>query len=265
METAQAAANVIFQQGLASYYGSALTHEARKEFLNQRLRLRPAATGASRVRGEFSEPLMMLLAAAGLVLLLACANLGNLLLTRATARNREFSVRLALGASRGRLVRQVLAESMTLALLGGVAGLAAAWLLRMGLLRLVSDSIHLPLRPDARIFGFVFALTLVAGFVLALLPALRAARVNAAAGLKEQGRNPLGMHITQIYANQRNTFEIVGVAGDARGRSLRGEIEHRFYVPLAQPIEVPDSVNFAIRTVAEPSSVIAGVRRAAHL
>ena len=348
----------------------------------------------------------MLLAAAGLVLLIACANLGNLLLARATARTREISVRLALGASRERIIRQLLTESMVIALLGGIAGLAAAWMLRVGLLHLVSDSIHLPVTPDARVLGFAFALTLVAGLILGLLPALRTMGMNATAGLKEQGRgltasaawlragkfvvvgqlalslpllvgagllvrtmhnlqqvdlgyakehllmvqmdaqtagyeesrqvalfqrllervraapgvhaatysksglflgndnggeivvegytpkgdndrgslydhvgpnyfstlgiplllgreiterdhpsgnrvcvinetfakrffedrNPLGMHVTHVFGNQRSTFEIVGVARDSRLGSLRGNVERRFYVPATQPI-----------------------------
>jgi ABC-type antimicrobial peptide transport system permease subunit len=70
------------------------------------------------------------------------------------------------------------------------------------------------------------------------------------------------MHVTQIYANQRNTFEVVGVARDSRGRNLRGDVEHRFYVPVAQPIFPSESASFAIQTFADPSSVIAGVRRA---
>jgi predicted permease len=186
IEAAQAAANVTFQQGLAAFYGS--PERARRQWL----KLRPAARGASQIRGQFAEPLTMLLLASGLVLLIACANLGNLLLTRTTARIREMSVRLALGAGQGRLIRQLLTESMLVALLGGVAGLGAAWILRAGLLRLVSDTIHLPSTPDARVLGFAFALTLVAGLILGLLPALRTMNVNANAGLKEQGRGVTG-------------------------------------------------------------------------
>jgi len=186
IEAAQAAANVTFQQGLAAFYGSA--KRARRQWL----KLRPAARGASQIRGQFAEPLTMLLLASGLVLLIACANLGNLMLTRTTARIREMSVRLALGAGRGRLVRQLLTESMVVAFLGGVAGLGAAWIVRSSLLRLVSDTIHLPDTLDARVLGFAFALTLVAGLILGLLPALRTINVNASAGLKEQGRGVTG-------------------------------------------------------------------------
>jgi hypothetical protein len=134
----------------------------------------------------------MLLAAAGVVLLIACANLGNLLLARATARSREISVRLALGASRARLIRQLLTESAFLAFLGGMAGLAAAFLLRLGLLRLVSESIVLAITPDARVLAFAFALTLVAGLILGIFPAWRTTKVDTAAGLKERGRGLTG-------------------------------------------------------------------------
>lgn len=175
-----------------AHYGSALTPADERKFLNQRLHLRPAATGASRIRTQFAEPLFTLLAAAGIVLVISRANLGNLLLARATARIREISVRLALGASRGRVIRQLLTESMLLAFLGGIAGLGAAFYLRSGLVRLVSPSIELPGAPDVRVLGFAFVLTLAVGAMLGLLPAVRTTKAEAAVGLREQGRGAPG-------------------------------------------------------------------------
>jgi predicted permease len=433
LETAQANANVVFSQGLSAYYGSSgLTPEDRKRFQNQQLRLRPAATGASQLRNSFAEPLYVLLGAAALVLLIACANVGNLLLARTTARNREMSVRLALGASRGRLVRQLLTESLCLSVLGGLAGLAAAFLMRAGLLRLVSDPIALQGTLDARVLGFLFGVTVLAGLMLGLLPALRTTKTQVSAGLKEQGRgiagsaawfrvgklvvvgqlalsvpllvgaglllrtlmnlqqadlgfpkeslltvrvdaepagyeaarqaeaidqllarvravpgvraatysnnglfgggdngdeivvegytrrgrddrgsrydqvgpgyfstlgipvrlgreiteedrvggqlvcvinqafakrffdgrNPIGLHVTQIYANQRMTYEVVGVVQDSRQNRLRGEIEHRFYVPATQPAASISAVTFAIRPAANAAGVMTSVRQA---
>jgi predicted permease len=183
IEAAQAAANITFQQGLADFYGSAET--AKRQWL----KLRPAGSGASQIRGQFAEPLTMLLVASGLVLLIACANLGNLQLVRTTARTRELSVRLALGAGRGRLIRQLVTEGMVIAFLGGIAGLAAAWILRAALLGLVSDpALHLSAAPDIRILAFAFGLIFAAGLILGLLPALRTLSVHAGLGLKEQGR-----------------------------------------------------------------------------
>jgi predicted permease len=432
-ERAQAHVNVVFQQGLAAYYGSMADAETRKRFLDQRLRLRDAATGASPLRGDFAEPLFVLLAAAGLVLLIACSNLGNLLLARTTARNREMAVRLALGASRGRLIRQLLTESLCLAAIGGVVGLGAAVLLREGLLRLVSDdTIALPAALDLRVLGFVFVLTLAAGLILGLLPAMRITKMQPVTGLREQGRDiagsaawlrvgravvigqlalslpllvgagllvrtlvnlqhielgypkddmvtvrvdgqsagydplrqvaafeallarirtvpgvraatysnnglfqgsdngdqidvegytpkgrgddtgsrydqigpeyfstlgvpvllgreiteedraggrtvcvinetfarrffegrhPIGLHVTQQYADERHSYEVVGVVRDSRQNRLRAEIEHRFYVPATQPAAGISAVTFIIRPRGDASTVLADVRR----
>jgi len=431
LERAQAHANVVFQQGLSAYYGSMADAEKRKQFLDQRLVLKRAATGASSLRNNFSEPLFVLLGAAGLVLLIACSNLGNLLLARATARSREMAVRLALGASRGRLVRQLMTESLCLAAIGGVAGLLLAFVLRHGLLRLVSDTIALPAALDLRLFGFVFALTLAAGLVLGLLPSMRITKTQAVTGLREQGRgiagsvawlrigklvvvgqlalslpllvgagllvrtllnlqhidlgyskdqlvtvridaqaagydvarqstafealrariralpgvravtysnnglfggsdngdqiivegytptgrgdngsrydavgpgyfttlgipillgreiteedraggrmvcvinetfakrffsgrNPIGLHVTQTYADERHTYEVVGVVKDSRQNRLRGEIEHRFYTPITQPAASVEAVTFIMRPAGDGSGVLSDVRR----
>ena len=126
------------------------------------------------------------------MLLIACSNLGNLLLARTTARSREIAVRLALGASRGRLVRQLLTESLCLSIAGDLAGIAVAVLLRKGLLLLVSDTIALPLAIDARMVAFVLALTLATGILLGLLPALRVTRSRLESSLHEQGRGAAG-------------------------------------------------------------------------
>ena len=185
-ERAQASANVAFHQGLAAYYGSIGDAAMRTRYRDQRLTLRDAATGASALRRSFVEPLWVLLVAAGLVLLIACANLGNLLLARTTARGREMAVRLALGAGRRRLIRQLLAESALLAVAGGLAGLVMAGVLREALLRLVADpTIALPSALDFRTLAFVFGLTLAVGLILGLLPALRVTDTQPAVALRD--------------------------------------------------------------------------------
>jgi predicted permease len=383
------------------------------------------------LRRTFAEPLWVLLGAAGLVLLIACSNLGNLLLARTTARNREMAVRLALGAGRGRLIRQLLTESACLAIAGSLAGLLIARLLREGLLRLVADpSIVLSPALDLRTLAFVFALTLAVSLILGLLPALRITDTHPATGLREgrgvsasrtwlrvgklvvvgqlalslplivgagllmrtlvnlqhvdlgysteglltvrvdadaagyeqpretaafnelldrvralpgvhaatysynglfggtdngdritveghtpadgreigsnydavapgyfstlgipvligreisdqdrfggrrvcvineafarrffDGRNPIGLHITQQYADMRSTYEVVGVVRDSRQSALRGEIEPRFYTPITQPAAVVSGVNFIIRQRGNSSAVLADVRQ----
>lgn len=430
-EKAQAAANLVFKQELQSFYAARLSPEKAKGFLNQRLVLRSAATGASDLRTRAAGPLKLLLAASGLVLLIACANLGNLLLARQTARTRELAVRTALGASRPQIIRQIATESLLIAAIAGFASLFLAWLLNLGLLRLFSDSVRLPTSPDTSVLLFTFCLTLLAGIVIGLMPILSTFGIDVVTGLKEQGRgltgsaawlragktivagqlalslpllvgaglllrtfynlqnagigfekehvltfeidalaagfpgtqqfkmfsdllnqvrsvpgvraatfsnnglftgndardsidvegyvpkgnedrrsryehvgpgffsalgipirsgreitdrdnmsgpkvcvineafaktffrgrNPLGFHVTQKFANDRNTFEIVGVVKDSRQNKLRGAVETRFYVPAAQPTFPLDSAVFEVRTIGDPLRVVTAVRK----
>jgi predicted permease len=143
----------LFQATLPSNYPA----KNVKDYLKFKLRAVPAKTGVSQLRTEYSDPLLLLLATTGLVLLIACSNLANLTLARATAREREIAVRLAIGASRGRLVRQLMAESVLLALAGGACGLLLAGelgRLMLALLRTPGSSLFLDLEPDAGVFAF---------------------------------------------------------------------------------------------------------------
>jgi predicted permease len=145
------------------------------------LELSAAATGLSDLRRQYSLPLQILMAVVGIVLLIACANTGNLMLARAASRRQEFALRLALGASRGRLVRQVLVEGCVLAAIAGLGGVALAYWATAALVAFVSAGQHavtLDVSPDLRVLGFTAAVSMLTGLMFAVAPALRASRVD---------------------------------------------------------------------------------------
>jgi predicted permease len=170
--------------------GNPQSPESLRRLGQSSFRLRPASRGISSLRRTYTFPLQILLAATGLVLLIACANLANLLLARGGARSREIGVRLSLGAARGRLVRQMLTESALLSISGAVLGLLIAqWGDRL-LLHMVSrDPEALPLDAglDWRVVGFTTLVGLATTLLFSLWPAVRATRIDVAPHLKQGG------------------------------------------------------------------------------
>jgi putative ABC transport system permease protein len=160
------------------------------EYLSEPFTFERAAIGRSGLRDQYERPLLVMVVVVALVLLIACANIANLLLARATARSHEWSVRLALGASRGRLARQLLIESLILAALGASAGLIVAqWGSQLLVAQLSSDSVFLDLRLDWRALAFTVAIGCLAALVFGVAPALRAARGVPIEAMKDRGRN----------------------------------------------------------------------------
>ncbi len=186
--------SLLEQEVLAPAF-SGTTAYTREQFLKGTMSLLPAAQGRSPIRQQLSQPLWLLFGIVAGVLLIACANVASLLIARATARQKEMALRLALGASRGRIIGQLLVESVMLAACGGLLGLAVAfWTTRflLGFLP-TSDTPHVITGAmDFRVLGFNFALSLFAGLLFGLAPALRSTRPDLAPTLKDQAGSVVG-------------------------------------------------------------------------
>lgn len=188
MDQAQTSVTHQVRQFWTEFAGSQLTEERQRAIQNTHVQLVDGAGGISGLRRLYSTPLQMLMVIVGIVLLIACANVGSLLLSRAASRKAEISLRLALGATRRRIVRQLLTESMLLAVIGGVCGvLLAQWGVAV-LVNLVAPESPLDTKPDVGVLAFTAGVSIVAGLLFGLVPALQASRTDLASAMKEKTR-----------------------------------------------------------------------------
>ncbi len=183
--------------------------ETKQAFLKMWMELIPASKGRSNLRDQFSNSLLVLMAIVGLVLLIACANVANLLIARATARQKEIAVRLALGASRGQIISQLLVESLMLSFAGGAAGLLLAVWIDEGLVNFLpvgaTNTLAISATPDWRIMLFTLSISLLTGIIFGLVPALQATRPDLAPTLKDEvgaitSTSSIGLRKTLVVA-----------------------------------------------------------------
>jgi len=161
----------------------------KQEFLKMHLELMPGSKGRSDLRESYSRPLLALMAIVTLVLLIACSNLANLLIARASARQKEIAVRLALGASRWRLIAQLLMESLVLSCAGGILGVGLAVVIDQALIDFLpsgNSPLSLSSTPDWTVLGFTTLISALAGLIFGLVPALQSTRPRLADTLKDQ-------------------------------------------------------------------------------
>jgi|SRR5271157_1375997 len=208
---AQAAAQVIFTRGVTSGGSPMLKQEDAPH-----LELISFAHGLVTLRQSFGDALFLLMAAVALVLLIACANVASLTLARTAAREKELAMRLALGAERWRIIRQLLTESLIMAAAGGLLGIVFAYLGASSLAAFLSSNwystLEINVHPDLRVLGFTMAVATLTGILFGLAPALRSTRIDVASTLKESALSPSGTALIGRRLGVGNVLVVVQVA-----------------------------------------------------
>ena len=246
----------------------------------QHVNVVPGGVGVQLLQGEVKDGLRLLVVLAGLVLLIACANIANLLLVRATARHTETAIRVALGAPRWRMIRQVISESVLLAVLGGAAGLYVAYSAASAILRLgFRGAQYLPISadPSLPVLGFAFLLSLLTGIVFGAAPAWFSSRVEPAEALRGVGRG-IAEHGSlarrALVVSQVALSAILLIGAGLLTRSLRNLEEQEFgFQPQGRLIVkidpalagyTPEKLYALYQQLAQRLPAIPGVRSAAY-
>jgi predicted permease len=217
-EQAQAALQPQYLSYLRTLAEPHPTEYQRRVFASQRIGLDPMARGVQSLGRQFGRALYVLMGVVGAVLLIACVNIANLLLARSAAREREIAIRLAIGAGRGRLMRQMLTESLALAMMGGLLGIGVAYVGTRVLASFLTDAQHLTpstvIKPDLRVLAFTLALAIVSGILFGLAPALQAVRISVTPELKG-GRTAgrAGITLGKLLVSAQVALSVLLLAG----------------------------------------------------
>ena len=208
----------LFKQVLTDVFGRDMSDDVRRDIGNATISFRPAARGPSGMREQFARPLVLLMSAGVLVLLIACANIANLLLARSASRRREIDTRLALGMTRARLLRQLLTESLLLAGAGGTLGIAVAWFGREALLRLITADGSRPpvdVALDGRLLFVVAATSIATAIVFGFAPAWQSMRssLSASLGVRRDAGGPQQQRLRAVLIAAQVAVSLVLMMG----------------------------------------------------